>query len=239
MKSLPPGQGALEGFPRFGKSLTGAPPVPPERPVIEFRGAGIEPFTVLITDLLRDNRRTVVTDFHCVAGWSATNLRWDGVPFHAVYHETVAPRLAPDAAVTHITFRGLDGWRSVLTIDDALNETVILADHLNGDPLTPDHGAPVRLLSPDQYGYVSTKHVARIELHGAEPPVHGRSVIDALFRSHPTANVWREERHRFLPTWFVRPFYRSLKRPMLFFAARAERQQIDVSAGEARQHAEP
>ena len=221
MKPLPPGQKELEGFPRFGKSLTGAPPVPPERPVIEFRGVGLEPFTVLVADLLRANRRSVVTDFHCVAGWSATNLRWDGVAFHTVYRETVAPRLPPGATVTHITFRGLDGWRSVLTIDDALNDGVILADHLNGLPLGPDHGAPVRLLSPDQYGYVSTKHLARIELHAAEPSVRRRSVIDALFESHPTANVWREERHRSLPTWFVRPFYRSLKGPMLFLAARA------------------
>ena len=120
VSALPPGQRALEGFPRFGKSLTGAPPVPPERPVIEFRGVGIESFTVQVTDLLRADRREVVTDFHCVAGWSATNLRWEGVPFHTVYRETVAPRLAPDTVVSHITFRGLDGWRSVLTIDDAL-----------------------------------------------------------------------------------------------------------------------
>jgi DMSO/TMAO reductase YedYZ molybdopterin-dependent catalytic subunit len=233
VKRLPPGQKELERFPRFGKSLTGAPPVPPECPVIEFGGVGIEPFTVLTADLLRDNRRAVVTDFHCVAGWSATNLRWDGVPFHTVYRETVLPRSAPNAGVTHITFRGLDGWRSVLTIDDALSETVILADRLNDHPLGPDHGAPVRLVSPDQYGYVSTKHLAHIELHAAEPPVHRRSVIDALFRSHPTANVWREERHRSLPTWFVRPFYRSLKGPMLFLAARAvHRQQVDVSTGE-------
>ena len=98
---------------------------------------------------------------------------------------------------------------------------MILADRLNGDELDGDHGAPVRLVSPDQYGYVSTKHLARIELHSAEPRVRRPSILDALFMPHPRASVWREERHRFLPTWFVRPFFRSLKRPMLFISARA------------------
>ena len=234
--ALPPGQKELEGFPRFGKSLTGIPPVPTERPLIEFRGTGLEPFTVPATDLLRANRREVVTDFHCVAGWSATNLRWEGVPFHTVYRETVAPRLEPDTVVTHLAFRGLDGWRSVLTLDDALNETVILADRLNGHELDSDHGAPVRLVSPDQYGYVSTKHLARIELHSAEPRLHGPSLLDALFMPHPRASVWREERHRFLPTWLVRPFFRSLKRPMLFLAARADtRRQSSVDAHDVAQ----
>lgn len=221
MSALPPGQRALEGFPRFGKSLTGAPPIPPERPVIEFRGVGIESFTVQVAELLRADRREVVADFHCVAGWSATNLRWGGVPFSTVYRETVAPRLAPGTVVSHITFRGLDGWRSVLTIDDALHESVFLADRLNGDDLDGDHGAPVRLVCPDQYGYVSTKHLARIELHSAEPRVRRPSILYALFMPHPRASVWREERHRCLPTWFVRPFFRSLKRPMLFISTRA------------------
>jgi DMSO/TMAO reductase YedYZ molybdopterin-dependent catalytic subunit len=221
VNTLPPGQKQLEGFPRFGRSMTRAAPVPADPPVIEFCGVGIEPFEVLATDLLSTNRREVVTDFHCVAGWSATNLRWEGTPFHAVYRERVAPRLPPDAVVTHIAFRGLDGWRSVLTLEDALSETVILADRLNGGELGTDHGAPVRLVSPDQYGYVSTKHLGRIELHAAEPRRGRLSLLGALFMPHPRARVWCEERHRYLPTWFVRPFFRSLKRPMLFLIARA------------------
>jgi DMSO/TMAO reductase YedYZ molybdopterin-dependent catalytic subunit len=229
VKALPPGQKPLEGFPRFGKSITRAAPIPAERPVIEFRGVGIEPFKVLTTDLLRANRREVVTDFHCVAGWSARNLRWEGVPFRTIYRETIAPRLAPDTVVTHIAFRGLDGWRSVLTIEDALSETVILADRLNGHELDGDHGAPVRLVSPDQYGYVSTKHLARIVLHTAEPRIGRLSLRNALFMPHPRASVWREERHRYLPIWFVRPFFRSLKRPMLYLTARANsRRQASV-----------
>lgn len=224
---LPPGQTWLDRFPRFGEFMTRPAPAVPEHPAIEFRGVGIEPFDVPLTDLLRSNRREVVSDFHCVAGWSATSVRWEGVPFHTMYRETVAPRLAPDTVVTHLIFRGLDGWRSVLTIDDALCDTVLLADRLNGDELDSDHGAPVRLVSPDQYGYLSTKHLARIELHDTEPTLPRRSPLDALFRPHPRARVWNEERHRYLPSWLIGPFYRALKRPLLRLSFRA-----NESAGE-------
>src|SRR2546425_9815819 len=53
--------------------------------------------------------------------------------------------------------------------EDALADGVLIADRLDGRPLDGDHGAPARLVSPNQYGFVSTKHVCRIELHTAEP----------------------------------------------------------------------
>ncbi len=223
MIGLPPGQKWIDGFPRFGKSITRPAPAVPKHPLIEIRGVGIEPFSVPVTDLLRSNRREVVSDFHCVAGWSATQLRWEGVPFHTVYRESIAPRLAPGTVVTHLVFRGLDKWRSVLTIDDAMSETVLLADRLNGGELGADHGAPARLVSPNQYGYVSTKHLDRIELHAADPSRPHRSLLNLIFMPHPTARVWREERHPHLPRWLVRPFFRSLKRPLLLLSARADK----------------
>lgn len=56
--------------------------------------------------------------------------------------------LQPGADVTHLGFVGLDGYRSVVTIEDALADDVLIADSLNGQPLDADHGAPVRLVSP-------------------------------------------------------------------------------------------
>jgi DMSO/TMAO reductase YedYZ molybdopterin-dependent catalytic subunit len=228
---LPPGQKWITGFPRFGKSMTGPAPAVPEHPVIEIRGVGLAPFNVPVTDLLRSNRRQVVSDFHCVAGWSSASLRWEGVPFNTVYRERVAPRLAPGTVVTHLVFRGLDGWRSVLTIEDAMSETVLLADRLNGEELGGDHGAPARVVSPNQYGFVSTKHLDQIELHGSEPNLPRPSLLDVLFMPHSRASVWREERHRYLPRWLVRPFFRSLKRPLLLLSARANGPAASATGG--------
>ena len=56
----------------------------------------------------------------------------------------------------------------MVAIEDALAEDVLIAERLNGRPLDSDHGAPARLVSPNQYGYVNTKHLCAIELHTAE-----------------------------------------------------------------------
>jgi len=89
------------------------------------------------------------------------------------------------------------------------------ADHrelLDGSPLDGNHGAPVRLLSPSQYGFVSTKHLCRIELHTEAPPerYHPAPLVQfglQLVKPHRRARVWHEERHRHLPAWLVRPVY--------------------------------
>jgi DMSO/TMAO reductase YedYZ molybdopterin-dependent catalytic subunit len=212
--TLPPGQRLLDRFPRFGENLTQPAPSVPADPVLEIRGAVTAPFAVPLTALADLPRRELTADFHCVAGWSAAGLRWEGVAFRTAYAALVEPALRPGATITHLVFRGLDGFRAVMMIEDALGEDVLLADHLDGRPLDGDHGAPLRLVSPTQYGYVNTKHLSRIEVHTAEPPRHDRSVLGGglsmrLLSSHPRARVRFEERPRPQPPWLVRPVYRA------------------------------
>lgn len=219
--TLPPGQRLVEGFPRFGTHLARPAPVVAADPVITIRGAVTEAVDVRLATLADLPRRAMKADFHCVAGWSATNLWWDGVPFEAFYRALVEPMLVPGAEITHVVFRGLDGYRSVVRIDDALADGVLIADRLDGRPLDGDHGAPVRLVSPAQYGYMSTKHLCRIEVHTGEPRNAGSSRISTrMLRPHPRARVAEEERHGSLPGWFVRPFYRALTAPLLRLCAR-------------------
>jgi len=219
--TLPPGQRRLDGFPRFGTHLARPAPAVPADPRLEIHGAVTEPFDVPVATLFSLPRRELVADFHCVAGWSATNLRWEGVAFGTIYRQLIAPALPLDTVVTHIVFGGLDGYRSVVSIDDALTDDVLVADRLDGRPLDSDHGAPARLVSPAQYGYVSTKHLCRIDVHTTEPQdPDGLRLSTLVFKSHPRARVWEEERHGYLPGWAVRPFYRALKAPLLRLCAR-------------------
>src|SRR3954453_10250205 len=212
--TLPPGQHAVDGFPRFGTDLHNPPPAIPSEPVIEIGGAVNEPGTLPLADLATLPRRELTADFHCVAGWSATGLRWEGVPFATFYREVIEPALAPDRAVTHLGFGGLDGYRSFVTIEDALADDVLIAEHLDGRPLNSDHGAPVRLVSPSQYGFISTKHLCLVEVRTAAPSkTFGRT---PLIQSHPRARVWEEERHPYLPARALRPIYRLLIPPFMF-----------------------
>ncbi|MDQ3094899.1 MAG: molybdopterin-dependent oxidoreductase [Actinomycetota bacterium] len=219
--TLPPGQRAIDGFPRFGTHLHRPPPRIPTDPVIQIRGAVIEPFDVPLADLAMLPRRELAADFHCVAGWSTTNLRWEGVAFGTLYDLVLKPKLQPDKTITHVVFGGLDGFESSLLIEDALRSDVVLADVLDGRPLDPDHGTPLRLVSPSQYGYMSTKHLCAIELCtsaptrelGAATAVARRGLRGPLILRHPRARVWEEERHPYLPAPLLRPFYRLFIKP--------------------------
>jgi len=219
--TLPPGQRRVDGFPRFGAHLHRPPPAIPPDPAIEITGAVAEPFSVPLGELATLPRRGLTADFHCVAGWTATSLRWEGVALEAFYRARIEPVVARGASITHVGFRGLDGYRSIVTIEDALGEDVLIADRLDGRPLDGDHGAPARLVSPQQYGFISTKHLCRIDLYTAAPSkTFGRT---PLIQAHPRARVWMEERHRYLPPEPLRPVYRMLIPPFRFLSARGSR----------------
>ncbi len=229
--ALPPGQRRIDGFPRFGTHFhKPAPPVPAD-PVIEIHGVVTEPVALPLSALAELPRRELAADFHCVAGWSATGLLWEGVAFETFYREVIEPVVRPGAPVTHLVFAGLDGYRSVMTVEDALAEDVLIAERLDRRPLDSDHGAPVRLVCPAHYGYVNVKHLCRIELHTAEPPekygapfwLSEVALRSPLVKPHRRARVWEEERHGHLPGRFVRPVYRLLIGPIRFVSARGSR----------------
>ena len=226
--SLPPGQRRVEGFPRFGTHLDRPPPAVPPKPVIEVSGAGSAPSSLAVEELATMPRRELVADFHCVSGWSATDLQWEGVAFETFYRSVIEPSLPPGTTPSHVLFGGLDGFESLVTLEDALAEDVLLADRLDGAPLTADHGAPVRLVSPQQYGYINCKHLCRIELHTERPtrelgsahPVSRRALRGPWVMRHPRARVWEEERHPYLPARLLRPFYRMVIKPGIAISAR-------------------
>lgn len=221
-RRLPPGQRRVDGFPRFGAHLSRPAPPVPDDPVIAVRGAVAEGFDLPLATLSTLPRKEVAADFHCVAGWSATGLRWEGVSFETVYRTVIEPALPSGTPVTHIVCRGLDGWESVMTIEDALADDVLIAETLDGHPLDGDHGAPARLVSPSQYGYISVKHLSRIEVLTGAP----QRAEPLLLRTHPRGRVWHEERHGLLPGWLVRPVYRTLIGPIRFLSARGARSTV-------------
>ena len=223
--TLPPGQRRLDWFPRFGAHFHQPPPAVPANPSIEISGAVKDAFTVPVSDLATLPRREITADFHCVAGWTATDLRWEGVGFATFFREVIEPALPPEVTVTHLSFQGLDGYRSVVELQDALDEDVLIAEHLDGRPLDGDHGAPIRLVSPKQYGFISTKHLCHIEVHTSEPRLryHPSLLMEVglrMVRPHRRARVWQEERHRYLPAWSVRRIYRQLIPPIKSLSAR-------------------
>jgi DMSO/TMAO reductase YedYZ molybdopterin-dependent catalytic subunit len=222
---LPPGQSAISTFPRYGAQM-GQPP-PPIGCSIRIGGEVEMAFEVRVAELAGMEREHLTADFHCVAGWSYRGLHWDGVRFKTFYETRIRPRIRPNTRVSHLLFRGADGFESTVLLEDACADNVLLADQLGGAPLTAKHGAPVRLVSPSQYGYKSVKHLNAIELHSSEPRErHARPLPNlalSIVRAHPRARVAMEERHRYLPGWAVRLPYRNVAYPLLGLLARLPR----------------
>ncbi|KAJ1624385.1 Oxidoreductase, molybdopterin-binding domain-containing protein [Pavlovales sp. CCMP2436] len=103
--------------------------------------------------------------WHCVTGWSATGLSYDGVPLSRVLaHPKVLA--AAGSEMPHWTWllqRSADGYSVPVLLEDAMADDALLALGFDGEPITMEHGGP-RLVLPALYGWKSAKWMVEIEL---------------------------------------------------------------------------
>ncbi len=171
-------------------------------------------------------RVELVSDFHCVTTWSHKSLRWGGYRFRDFYNTIVVPQAGPSADATILLLKGQDGARTTLLLKDALHENVLLADRLNGAPLSVEHGGPLRFVAPSHYGYKSMKYLCKIECCSDysrfRPAGFG-------FMDHPRARVELEERGKGLPGWVFRFLYRPLVRPTIKLFEKATNERSEAA----------
>ncbi len=94
-----------------------------------------------------------------VGGDLIGNAYWRGVRLRDVVARAGG---LPPAAVK-VVFRCADGYTESLTVADALHPDTLLVYEMNGEPLPPKHGFPLRLLVPGLYGMKNPKWITRIE----------------------------------------------------------------------------
>ncbi|MBT8166309.1 MAG: molybdopterin-dependent oxidoreductase [Acidimicrobiia bacterium] len=212
---LPPGQRISEAMPRFGmRPGLLAPPIP-DHPILTIAGDVAEK-TILDLELLSTVDRVDVTaDFHCVTTWSVRDLRWGGWRLRDVWEQLIVPNAQPVGGATHLRAISSDRYSAALPIEDALADDVLIADRLEGRPLTPFHGAPLRLVTPAHFAYKSVKHLAALTVHTSAPKASGGSM------QHPRGRVEHEERHGRIPGRLLRWPYRLLVVPTAMRAQRA------------------
>jgi len=94
--------------------------------------------------------------------------RWSGTPLLGLLQEAGIAEEAVDVVFTgadHGIERGLEqDYQRALPVTEALREDVLLAYEMNGAPLPPQHGAPLRLVVPGWYGMAHVKWLRRITL---------------------------------------------------------------------------
>ena len=211
---LPPGQREAAAFPRFSDDpFRPPPPTAPIELVISNEGQDLR--TLTSVDLSSFDSIEITADFHCVTTWSHRNLRWGGVRFVDVMSEIFDGAPPPFMLAT-----AADGMTAKYRTDDLVGPDVILATHLDGEPLEERHGAPLRLVSPQQYGYKSAKHLVRLDFCVTEP----RANLGP--KEHLRARVAEEERHGARPNWMLRLPYRFVVVPTALAAERTLRKTL-------------
>jgi DMSO/TMAO reductase YedYZ molybdopterin-dependent catalytic subunit len=118
------------------------------------------PLELSYHDLLALPKAEQVSTFHCVTGWTVSGVRWGGVRFHDLL--AMAEPL-PSAHAAHFVSAEVP-YEDYLTLGQVALPDVMLAYDMDGAPLAQEHGAPVRVVIPDMYGYKNVKWVNRITL---------------------------------------------------------------------------
>ncbi|HEY6099553.1 MAG TPA: molybdopterin-dependent oxidoreductase [Anaeromyxobacter sp.] len=132
-------------------------PIAPAGWALSVRGLVARPLTLSLQDLRRLPQARTRVRHHCVEGWSAV-ASWDGVRL-----AEIARLAGVDPRARYVEFRSFDaGYWSSWDLESALHPQTLLALGMNGEPLEPEHGAPVRLYSAVKLGYKMVKYLTQV-----------------------------------------------------------------------------
>jgi DMSO/TMAO reductase YedYZ molybdopterin-dependent catalytic subunit len=180
---LPPGQIITQKWPvlHFGT----VPTVDTGTWRFEITGAVEQPLAISWSELHALPRQETACDIHCVTRWS----RYDNV-FDGVSVASLLQRASPRAAARYVLVHAEHGFTTNLPLDDLNRPANLLALTHNGEPLTAEHGGPVRLLVPHLYFWKSAKWVRGFELLEEDYPGFWEQN-----GYHMRGDPWAEERY--------------------------------------------
>jgi DMSO/TMAO reductase YedYZ molybdopterin-dependent catalytic subunit len=180
---LPPGQIVTRKWPVLHYGTV--PRVDLTRWRFEVRGAVDHPLSLGWGELLALPRRETVCDIHCVTRWSRYDNVFEGV---AVQELLASAGVRPDAR--YVLVHAEQEYTTNLPLADLDRPENLLALSHNGEPLTPEHGGPVRLLVPHLYLWKSAKWVTGFEVLEEDDPGFWEQN-----GYHMRGDPWREERY--------------------------------------------
>jgi DMSO/TMAO reductase YedYZ molybdopterin-dependent catalytic subunit len=128
-----------------------------------------------------------VQDIHCVTRWS----RFD-VGFRGVHWRDLAPLVRPKPSARFAIAHAEQGFTANVPFTSLEDDHALLATEANGEPLTAEHGWPLRLVIPGKYFWKSAKWLRGIELTASDRPGFWEG-----YGYHNDADPWEEERYGF------------------------------------------
>ena len=190
---LPPGQSLTQKFPvlHYG-------PVPRFDPAtwnLRVWGEVEEELRWTWDEFQKLPRTSVVMDIHCVTRWSKFDTEWEGVSLRTLVDQGLI-KLKP--AARYVLQHAEYGFTVNLPLDVALADNFLLATHFNGEPISPDHGYPLRAI----VGNIPGRDDLKVPyfwkgakwLRGLQFLAHDRPGFWEQAGYHNEADVWKEER---------------------------------------------
>ncbi len=180
---LPPGQVLTTKWPvlHYGN----VPKVDTATWTFDVTGVVERPFSLTYEELLALPRKTVMCDMHCVTRWSRLDNAFEGVPV-----QLVLKRAGVKPAAQYCLVSAEQGFTTNLPLADLDRPDNLIALAWNGEPLTPEHGWPARLLVPHLYLWKSAKWVRGFTLLDGDVPGFWEQN-----GYHMRGDPWKEERY--------------------------------------------
>ncbi|MEM7065462.1 MAG: sulfite oxidase-like oxidoreductase [Cyanobacteria bacterium P01_B01_bin.77] len=179
---VPPGQHLAKGFP----VLTYGPTPEVTQKDWQLTLSGLVTSKILNwKDLMALPQHQFTADFHCVTTWSKLDVTWTGVKV-----TDLLATITVDEQAAHVMAHCYGGYTTNVAMADFARPENFLAHTLEGQPLPPDHGGPLRLVVPHLYAWKSAKWLNGVEFC-AEP------VLGFWERNgyHKRGEPWAEERY--------------------------------------------
>jgi len=182
---LPPGQYYTEKWP-----VLHAGDVPRvDLATWDFRvfGEVEEPLTLSYEELQHLPTTEITTDIHCVTRWSRFDAQFNGV-----HWSELAKLVRPRPSARYVLAHAEQGFTTNVPLAALEEPGSLVAWEADGEPLTPDHGWPLRLVVQGRYFWKSAKWLRGLELRAHDTPGFWERL-----GYHNEADYWREERYSF------------------------------------------
>jgi DMSO/TMAO reductase YedYZ molybdopterin-dependent catalytic subunit len=132
-------------------------------------------------------RTSNVQDIHCVTRWSRFDAEFEGV-----HWRELAALARPRPAARFVIAHAEQGFTSNVPLPSLEDDQALLATHADGEPLSAEHGGPLRLVVPGKYFWKSAKWLRGLELSTTDRPGFWER-----YGYHNDADPWQEERYSF------------------------------------------
>ncbi|QCR43500.1 sulfite oxidase-like oxidoreductase [Curtobacterium sp. SGAir0471] len=177
---IPPGQTLVRDWPVLSAGAT--PDIAPEDWSFSIRTeSGLHTWTWDEVHAL--GVEDVTVDIHCVTHWTKLDMPWRGVPLDRLFAEV-------ETSLDFCTVHSFGGYTTNVPLDELLDGQSWIAFEADGEPLTPEHGGPARLLVPHLYFWKSAKWVRGIVMQAEDEPGFWEN---AGYNMH--GDPWKEERY--------------------------------------------